>query len=96
MYKRSVANKLYIFPRMAEDIDNVSLDSNESIEEMNEVERYKLGSQNHQSNMTVKNNINYFSQAVVSSNNDDSKTKIDLGKFRAKFSSNKKLIDSSI
>lgn len=62
---------------------------------MNEVERYKLASQNHQSNATVKNNVNYFSQSVVSSDHEDSRAKIDLRKFRTKFSSNKKLIDSA-
>ena len=46
--------------------------------------------------MTVKNNINYFSQSVVSNDDEDSRTKIDLRKFRTKFSSNKKLIDSSV
>lgn len=45
--------------------------------------------------MTVKNNINYFSQSVVSHDQDDSKKKIDLRKFKSKFSSNKKLIDCS-
>lgn len=95
IYKRSVANKLYIFPRMSEDIENVSLGSNSSIEEMDHVERYKLTAQNHQSNVTIKNNINYFSQSVASNNHEDSKTKIDLRKFRTKYSSNKKLLDSA-
>lgn len=93
MYKRSVANKLYIYPRMKQDLHDVSINSNESIEEMDDIQTYKLGSQNHQSNTTVKNSINYFSESVVSNNNGDSKTKIDLAKFRTKFSSNKKLID---
>lgn len=80
---------------MPEDIDNVSLGSNESIDEMDSVERYKLTSQNHQSNATVKNNINYFSQRVVSHDSEESKTRIDLRNFRTKVNSNSRLLDST-
>jgi hypothetical protein len=33
---------------------------------MDGVERYKLSAQNHQSNATIKNNVNYFSQSIIS------------------------------
>jgi hypothetical protein len=37
MYKRSVANKLYIFPKGSDDVSNISMSSHDSITEMDNV-----------------------------------------------------------